>query len=546
MRRRTLLPLLAALSLPAFPQTAAQPASAANNPASAATKTSGAATKPAPGVARKPKLVLMIVVDQFRADYLWRFREQYNGGLDRLLRQGANFVNAHYEHFPTVTAVGHSTVLSGATPSVSGIVGNDWYDRASGKNITSVVDASLKLLGAPGTASSPHRLFVSTLGDEMKSNGRGTPKSIGISIKDRSAILPVGRTADGAFWFDNKTGNFVSSTWYFSEMPKWAASFNDSRAVNQWLNKAWVSIEDAKAKPFEEMGSEPAEKYYAKMQRTPFGNELLEAFAEQAVEAEKLGQRGDTDLLSVSFSSNDYVGHDFGPDDPRVRDISIRTDRTLAKLFAFLDKKIGMANILVAFTADHGVSPTAEAQKARHMPGGRLSEPQMADLVEKTLAARYGGNKWVIGRSGPTMYLNYDLMRQMKLDAKEVRAVAAEALRTFPHIARVYTRDDILSMAPRDYVDRRVRAGFHEARGGDLYPVTEPYFTYGKDGASHGSPYNYDSHVPVILMGPGVKPGRYASRAAVNDIAPTLATLLDVETPSGATGRVLDEALATR
>lgn len=528
MRRRTLLPLLAAISLPVFSQTAASPA------------------KPAPAGAKKPKLVLMIVVDQYRADYLWRFREQYNGGIDRLLRQGAVFVNAHYEHFPTVTAIGHSTVLSGATPSLSGIIGNDWYDRASGKSITSVVDGSQKLLGAPGEASSPHRLLVSTVGDEMKSNGRGKPKTIGISIKDRSAILPVGRTADGAFWFDNKTGNFVSSTWYFPELPKWVADFNASRAVDQWLNKSWVSIENPKAEPFVSMGAEPVEKYYAQMQRTPFGNDILEMLAEKAVEAEQLGQRGETDLLSVSFSSNDYVGHEVGPDHPKVRDISIRTDRTLAKLFAFLDKKIGMANIVVAFTADHGVSPTAEMQKSRRMPGGRLSEPQMMDTIEKALSARYGGTKWVIGRSGPSAYLNYDLMRQMKLDPAEVRAVAAEALRSFPHIARVYTRDDLLRMSPRDFVDRRVRAGFHEARGADLYPVTEPYYTYGKDGASHGAPYNYDSHVPVILMGPGIKAGEYTQRAMVNDIAPTLAAMLHVETPSGSVGRVLTEALATR
>jgi len=528
MRRRTLLPLLAAVSLPIYPQTAAVP------------------PKPVSTAARKPKLVLMIVVDQFRADYLWRFRDQYNGGFDRLTKQGAMFVNAYYEHFPTVTAIGHSTILSGATPSVSGIVGNDWYDRASGKNVTSVVDASLKLLGAPGTASSPHRLLVSTLGDEMKSNGRGKPKSIGISIKDRSAILPVGRTADGAFWFDNKTGNFVSSTWYFPELPKWVKVFNDSRFVNQWLNKSWISIEDPRAKAFDEMGPEPVEKYYAKMQRTPFGNELLEAFAEQAVDAEKLGQRGDTDLLSVSFSSNDYVGHDFGPDDPRVRDISIRTDRTLAKLFAFLDRKVGMANVLVALTADHGVSPTAEMQKSRHMPGGRLSEPQMQTAVETALAARYGGSKWVVGRSGPSMYLNYDLIRQMRLNPKEVRAVAAEALRSFPHIARVYTSDDILTMSPRDFIDRRVRVGFNEARGADIFPVTEPNYTYGKDGASHGSPYNYDAHVPLILMGPGVKTGRFVKPVAVNDIAPTLATILDIEVPSGSAGRALDEALAAR
>lgn len=529
MHRRTLLPLLAALALPLL----AQPSG-----------TAPAAKTATP--ARKPKLVLMIVVDQFRADYLWRFREQYNGGFARLMSHGAMFVDAHYEHFPTVTAIGHSTVLSGATPSISGIIGNDWYDRASGKSITSVVDGSLNLLGAPGAASSPHRLLVSTVGDELKSNGRGKPKVIGISIKDRSAILPAGRMADGAFWFDNKTGNFVSSTWYFPELPQWVAGFNASRSVDQWLSKSWVSIENSKAEPFLSMGAEPSEKYYAQMQRTPFGNEILEMLAEKAIEAEQLGQRGDTDLLSVSFSSNDYVGHEVGPDHPKVRDIAIRTDRTLARLFAYLDKKVGMANVLVAFSADHGVSPTAETQQSRRMPGGRLSEPKMQETVEKALSARYGGTKWVVGRSGPTMYLNYDLMRQMKLDPKQVRATGAEALRTFPHIARVYTSDELLTMAPRDFVDRRVRAGYHQERGGDIYPVTEPYFTYGKDGASHGSPYKYDSHVPLVLMGPGVRPGKYATHAAVNDIAPTLSALLEVETPSGSVGRVLHEALLTR
>jgi len=518
MTRRLVLPLLAALCL--FAQT----------------------PRPAPAP-KKPKLVLLLVVDQFRADYLFRFREQYSGGLDRLLRQGAFFSNAHYEHFPTVTAIGHSTVLSGATPSISGIIGNDWFDRASAKSVTSVEDRSAKLLGADGTASSPHRLLVSTIADELKMSGRGASKTYGISLKDRSAILPVGRTASGAFWFNAASGNFVSSTWYGPELPAWAAEFNKSRTVDQFLSKAWTPIDKPGGEPLQVLAKEPGKTYYDSMSDTPFGNDLVEALAERAIDAEKLGQRGDTDLLSLSFSSNDGIGHDFGPDHVKVRDVSIRTDRLLTKLFDFLDKRVGMANVLVILTADHGVSPTAEVQKARQMPGARLSEPAMMEAIEKRLSSIYGGSKWVLGRSGPSPYLNHALIDQMKLNPAEVRRQAAEALRAFPNIARVYTREDLIAGPQGDLIDRRVRAGFHQARGADLYPITNPYFTYGKEGASHGSPYNYDTHVPILLMGAGIKPGRYAQRAAVNDIAPTLAELLDIETPSGSVGRPLLEAL---
>ena len=290
---------------------------------------------PAATANRKPKLILAIVVDQFRLDYFYRFAAQYNGGLARLASQGAFFTNAHYEHFPTVTAVGHSTFMTGATPSISGIVGNDWYDRQSGKQVTSVEDPATKLLGgtAAATGSSPHRLLVSTIADELKMSGQAS-KAIGISIKDRSAILPVGRMADGAFWFDNKTGNFVSSTFYFPKLPAWVAQFNDSRAADRYLGREWTSIEDPKAPAFEKITATKDDKYWAEMQRTPFGNELVEELAERAVEAGHLGEDAITDVLSASFSSNDYVGHEFGPDHPRVRDISIRTDRTLARLFA--------------------------------------------------------------------------------------------------------------------------------------------------------------------------------------------------------------------
>jgi len=497
-----------------------------------------------PVTPQRPKLLLALVVDQFRYDYLTRFREQYSSGLDRMLRQGAVFTNAHYEHFPTVTAIGHSTFLTGATPSISGIVGNEWYDRELRRQVTSVYDPAHKLLGAPGDGSSPRNLLVSTVPDELKMSGRGKPKAFGISIKDRSAILPVGRMGDGAFWFDNKTGNFVSSTYYYTKLPGWMEDFNRSRVADQFIGKAWVSIENGASKPFLTMAPALEEKYWGAMQRTPFGNDLLELLAERIVDAEQLGRGPATDVLSVSFSSNDYVGHDLGPDSPEVRDISIRTDRVLGKLFAFLDKKIGLQNVVVVMTADHGVAPLPEVMRERKMPGGRIPEKEVIARVEKHLSGKYGEGKWVIGKSGPAPYLDHTLIASKRLDLAQVRRDAADAVRQIPQIYRVYTRDQLASGTTLDdQIDRRVRAGFNSWRAGDLFIVIQPYWLFEEKGTSHGTPYNYDSHVPVIFMGPGIKGGQYHRRAAVNDIAPTLATLLEVETPSGSVGRVLEEAL---
>jgi hypothetical protein len=487
--------------------------------------------------ASKPKLVLALVVDQFRLDYFYRFKDQYTGGLARLMNQGAFFTNAHYEHFPTVTAVGHSTFLTGATPSLSGIVGNEWYDRELGKQITSVTDSKTKLLGAPGAGASPRNLLVSTIADELKMSGRGKPKAIGISIKDRSAILPIGRMGDGAYWFDNKSGNMVSSSYYFDDLPEWVKEFNRSRIPDQWLGAEW--------KPFLKMAATKDDKYYGAMQRTPFGNELLELFTEKAVTAEKLGQTaGNTDVLALSLSSNDYVGHDLGPDSPEVRDISIRTDKLLAKLFLFLEGKVGMQNVLVVMTADHGVSPLPELMKERRMPGGRMTEEDILNRVEDRLKAQYGPGKWVVGKSGPAPYLNHELIRNKKLDPAEVRRQVAELIRATPHIFRVYTQDQLATgHTLDDQIDRRVRNGFFAQRAADLFIVPEPYWLFEKKGTSHGTPFNYDTHVPVVFLGPGVKAGKYHQRMAVNDIAPTLATLLEVEVPSGAVGRVLEECL---
>src|ERR1035437_430371 len=344
---------------------------------------------------KKPKLVLAIVVDQFRYDYLTRFRSEYNGGLARLLSQGAVFTNASYIDVPAITAVGHSTFLTGATPSISGIVANDWYDRDEGVHVTSVSDAKTQLLGGSGPGSSPNRLLVSTIGDELKMAAGGKPRVIGVSLKDRAAILPSGHMADGAFWFDVKTGNFVSSSYYYKELPAWVQEFNAPRPADKYRGGTWLG---------HKMPEDNA-KLFTALEETPFGNELTEAFAERALAAEQLGTREFTDVLTVSFSSNDYVSDRYGPDRSEVHEMALATDRVLEKLFLAADRQLGADNYLVVFTADHGVAPVPEVNAARKMPGGRIDPVSIKAAVQGALVKKYGAGDWVAGAFDLAVYL---------------------------------------------------------------------------------------------------------------------------------------------
>ncbi|HEY6349838.1 MAG TPA: alkaline phosphatase family protein [Candidatus Angelobacter sp.] len=493
---------------------------------------------------KKPKLVLAVVVDQFRYDYTLRFRADYHAGLARLLEHGAVFADAHYIHLPTVTAVGHSTFMSGATPSVSGIVGNEWFDRSTNHTVTSVSDETTLLLGGvPKTkGSSPNRLLVSTVSDELKMAGRSR-KVIGISIKDRGSILPSGHMADAAYWFDNDSNHFVSSSYYMKELPGWVNQVNQDGPIRKYLGVAWSAI-DAKAgdKPFCSMAAGGEIRFCGSIEATPFGNELLEDFAEKAIEHEGLGTHDGTDVLALSLSSNDYVGHAVGPDAPEVRDISIRTDILLGKLLDFIDAKIGAGNTLVVFTADHGVAPVPEVNQARKMPGGRLDSAAIAQALGNALSARFGQGDWFVAESYGYFFLNYETVKKNNADAAEVRQVAADVARTIPHIARVYTSDALLhgeGAASGDFVGRAAQLGFYEPRSGDLMVIPEPYYMFAAQGTTHAAPFSYDSHVPLIFYGPGIHSGVYYQPVTVNDVAPTLAAILEVETPSGSVGRIL-------
>jgi Type I phosphodiesterase / nucleotide pyrophosphatase len=481
---------------------------------------------------KRPKLVVAIVIDQFRYDYLTRFRGEFHAGFDRLLTKGAVFTNANYIHFPTVTAVGHSTFLTGATPSVSGIVGNDWYDREEHKHVTSVSDSRTKLLGGTGDGSSPERLLVSTVGDELKLSDAGRSRVVGISMKDRAAILPAGHAANGAYWFDVKSGNFVSSTYYMQDLPGWVKEFNSMRPADKFRGVTWL----------QHTLPQDAVKLYSALEASPYANELLEAFAEQALAAEQLGNHDVTDVFTVSFSANDYVGHQYGTYSPEEHETTVQTDRILEKLFQAIDRQVGLENVVVVLTGDHGVSPSAAEVAAAHMPGGHMPGDTIKKAVQAALTTKYGDGEWVLGSWDLSIYLNQDLMAQKNLDPAEVDRAAAAAAMGVPHIFRAYTREQLAAGAVSgDQVSRRMENGFNVRRSPDLQFVPDPYWIVASAVTSHGTPFDYDSHVPVIFMGAGIKAGEYDQSIAVNDIAPTLATILGVETPSGSVGRVLTE-----
>ena len=497
--------------------------------------------------ARKPKLLLAVVIDQFRYDYLLRFRADYHAGIDRLLTRGAVFTDAHYPQAVTVTAVGHSTFLSGAPPSMSGIVANEWYERETGAMVTSVSDSKTFLVGGVGmrTSASPRRLLVSTVGDELKMSGAQS-KVVSVSIKDRSAVLPGGHMADGAYWYDPDFQAWVTSSYYRETLPEWVKQLNAEHPAQRYLGASWRPVDGPEtAAPYCTMVAGGDVRYCGSLEASPFGNEMIEQFAEHALDAEKLGQHSGTDILAVSFSSNDYVGHAVGPDDPSIRDISIRTDRLLGRLLERAEQQAGAGNVLVVLTADHGVAPMPEVNQARHMPGGRLSDIHLAERINSALAKRFGPAEWLV--AGPSIlmpYLNLKLIESRKLDRAEVERAAADAARGEAHIARVYTRSQLLEgRVEPDAIGRAVALGFFGPRSGDLLVLPEPYYLFDASGTTHGMPYGYDTHVPVIFFGPQIKPGTYTNRIVVNDVAPTLAQILGVEAPTSSIGRVLAEIL---
>jgi len=502
------------------------------------------ASEPNPAV---PRLIVAIIVDQFRYDYTTRFAARYSGGLHTLLDEGAVFLDAHQDHFPAVTAPGHATYMTGSTPATSGIVANEWYDRGSGKVVTSVEDAATTLIGGtPGAkGSSPHNLLVSTLGDEIKIADGGSTRVIGISMKDRAAILPAGHMADAAYWFDSATGHVVSSTFYLRKLPDWVQRFNAARPAERALGLSWFPLgaEGKAGRAFLTLPTTPDKEYASRWQQTPFANDMLESFAELVLTEEQMGHHPGTDLLTVSFSANDHLGHAVGPDDPKVEDMCLRTDQAIGRLLAAAELAAGgRQHLLVVLSADHGVAPKPEVMTARKMPGGRAKWTEVLNTVVNALNARWGAGDWVLSAQETGIYLNYETVAAKHLSLGDVEDEAAHAAAMLPYIERTYTREQLLRhVAMADEIDSYVARGFYSSRSADVFVIQKPYWLFTAEGTSHGTPYNYDTHVPLMFWGFNVRPGVFPERVGISDVAPTLAALLRIGTPTGNIGTVLRE-----
>ena len=514
---------------------------------------------PSPQPAR-PGLVLVVSVDQLRADLPARFDGQFTGGLRRLLDQGAVFTEARYRHSCTETGPGHSVILSGRSPRSSGIVANTWWDRALGRRVNVVDDPNVATLGGKGRAGSPAHFVGFTVGDALK---KASPESrvVGVSFKDRSAILMAGPRADGAYWYGSEGGRFVTSSYYAHAVPEWLERWNERRVPDRYAGTPWerllpdAALYDRLAGPDAVEGESdrkdttfphrppaapPAREFYDWLWRTPFADEILLEFALEAAERHALGTRGVTDLLAVGFSANDVIGHVYGPDSHEVLDQTLRLDRLLAHLFDALETRVGAGRVLVVLTADHGVQPLVEVAAARGLATARRVAPDAfsKDALAGALAAAFpgpaGAKGLVLDADETGVTFDLDAIAARRLKRADVEQAAARALRATGHVAATYTHADFAGDPPAgDPFFPLFRRAFFAPRTPHLVLRLHEgvYVDSRPGGTGHGGPYEVERHVPIVFMGPAIVPGRRAEPCGPEDIAWSLAKLLGLDYP---------------
>jgi predicted AlkP superfamily pyrophosphatase or phosphodiesterase len=482
-----------------------------------------------------------------------------------LTDRGAFLTFAHYDHVPTATGPCHATALSGTPPAIHGIIGNDWFDKRTLKMVNCVSDPDVKGVGAAETTGqrSPRNFIGSNFADELRL--RFHSKVVGVSLKDRSAILPAGKKPAGAYWFDSNSGNFITSTYYMPELPAWVREFNERKRPAAFVGQVWKRLLDPKLYEWPDEaageGTMPREKTptfdhtvfpsptegFETIVPTPFGDQLLAEFAAATIDGENLGAGPQPDLLCVSFSSIDAAGHRFGPYSQEVQDMTLRLDRELSGLFNRLDRKIGLANVMIALTADHGVAPTPEFAAEKGLGGDRADpDALMGDLLAK-LSERFGPGRFLLAPRivDGHLYFNHDTLQEKQLAPEDVAGFVREWALSTGKFHAAYSRRQLLEGLAPGPLGQRFVNGYNAERGGDVVLVSKPFTipSTGKTGTTHGAPFSYDTHVPVLFYGQGFKPGRYADAFSVNDLVPTLCAVLRMNEPSGSTGKPLARLL---
>ncbi|EID74625.1 alkaline phosphatase PafA [Imtechella halotolerans] len=516
-----------------------------------------------------PKLVVGIVVDQMRYDYITRYWERYReDGFKRMIREGFNARNHHFNYVPTYTGPGHTSVYTGTTPAVHGIIGNDWYDKTIDKSVYCAGDDNVTPVGTQDAAGkmSPHRMKTTTVTDQLKLATQSRSKVIGIALKDRGAILPAGHTADAAYWFHGKNeGAWITSSYYMEELPKWVKDFNKAKSVSKY-KKEWNTLYDIHTyvasgsddNTFEgKFKGENAPVFphnlpnlwkdngsYDILKATPFGNSITTDFALAALEGEQLGQGKTTDFLAISYSSPDYIGHSFGVNSIEVEDCYLRLDLELARLFSALDSRVGKGNYTVFLTADHGAVHVPAYLKSLNIPAGYFEKNEFVGRLKNFLKNKFNSDKLIKNVSNNQLFLDYDELAAINQSAKEVQEAIAEEILNYDGIAEVYTAHSMKTQHYTEGMAYMLQKGFNHKRSGDVLVVLDASFiSYSRTGSTHGSGFNYDTQVPFLMFGNGIKQGSTTRRTEIPDIAPTVAALLGIAYPNGTTGNPVGEAL---
>ena len=515
-----------------------------------------------------PKLVVGIVVDQMKYQYLTKYWNHYSEkGFKRLISEGFNAKSNHYGYAQTSTGPGHSTVATGTHPGVHGIIGNSWFDKKSKKSIYCVDDLNYKTVGSNTNQGekSPFNLLTTTLSDENRVATNFKGKTIGVAIKDRGSILSSGHTANAAYWFDSKEGSFISSTYYLTDLPLWAEEFNKSRHIDSYL-KPWDTYYDistyvesssddnnyesnfsGEENPvfphnFKIKNDKTGKAYYGSLTSTPFGNSLVSDFSIKAIEGEQLGEDNITDFLLIDFSSTDYVGHQFGGHSKEVQDTYIRLDKEIERLLNYFDKNIGKNEYTLFLTADHGVTDAPGFLKDNKIPVNYFNSKKFKYYIEKSLITMFGSKYIISGNSNQQIYLNHELIDKLNLNLDVVKKSVINTIQSYPGIDNVYSSEQILGGSDDHFINL-IRNGFNINISGDIMYTMMPNWTYYRKGSTHGRRFNHDTHVPLILYGKGIKKGSISRKTDVIDIAPTVASVLGINSPNGSTGQVIFEAI---
>ena len=517
--------------------------------------TAGPQSSSRPSVINKPKLIIMLVIDQFRYDYLVRFRPEFAKGGFNLLLQGANFVDCRYDYAITATCPGHATLATGAYANLNGIIGNTWWVPSEHRETYCAADSSVQPVGAaPGQGMSPKNLTASTFGDELRLVTGFQSRVVTVSWKDRAAIMLGGHLANGAYWADPDTAHFITSTYYMPTLPKWVSDFNAQSPAKAYCGKPWRALEETPGvggqvlhRPPAETGQPcPSPKFTAWLPDSPYANQMELDFALAAIENERLGHGPDPDLLAVSLSANDYIGHAYGPYSPEVADVTLQTDRYLAEFFSKVDQLVGLDNVWITLSADHGVAPSPQFILDHHLGRGHFNPQVLKGVVQQALSDAFGQGDWVVNVDEFYVDLNHDVLASHHIDPDRAEAVAARAIDAVPGVRIAFTRGQFLNgQLPPTPLARKFSNSFNPAHSGDIFFIPEPYAveTQSETGSTHGTPWNYDAQVPLVFWGNAFKPGTYTLPAQPIDLASTLAAALGISQPSDAQGSPLSIAL---